>query len=658
MRDRSRTAAVLLLVGCGSGVSPEHFPLSSGTGGGAATETSFDARAFPGPTCEGIESASSAPTQSCAVPAVVIGAAGTVLTPRARGLPTWGFASVIATSDTSRPPGDDLRNAPWVDGDDVSVGFRAPRGGRWRLSARGPGAHRIVATRSCSPPSPGRAWERTFNRSSDSWIATGAELTTEVALELFAERDERFDVVVDGCPRGSRCSFSLRAERLSDLACAAGNPCAETDECFIDRCDAERYVCVSKERLRQIAPGHARAWQEGGTLFVAGIASNWPKHLPPLRRFIRYELLDGSGAVAPHAWASPFTTLTDSRYPPSQVHLYQRSEVRSIRMAFAEREYGPVSGPTTVIAIGAPTRPRPLGASCMPGDAVEPCEPGECSSSGPNAFVCAHPTVRVTEAAGYSQVFDSNGLATTGPIVFVDLVGNELTPEGWSATVRDAMGVELVSGDARCDYSEPRPRTGTRIGCVMRVEPELLGRVASVRLSRTTRGVSLVRDVPVLPVPTVGYGEACGTRGRYPYLQGDVGRCDEGLSCAGGLCAFPEEWLCSGAAISTWAPATFPSTITGATSGNEYSRSCGGTSQLVTELDFVAPDTGTYAFTITGSATATVAVGCSTRGCTIEPAQPLTAGPIALERGSRARVRVSTSATTPTFSVRAERGPP
>lgn len=654
MGHRSRTALALLFVGCGSGVSPEHFPVSSGTGGGAATETSFDSRASPPPACEAIESASSTPTQSCASPTVVIGAAGTVLTPRARGLLTYGFASIIATGDTSHPQGDDLRNAPWVDGDDVSVAFQAPRGGKWRLSARGPGAHRIVATRSCSAPSPNRAWERTFNRSSDSWIATGAELTTEVALELFAERDERFDVVVDGCPRGSRCSFSLRAERLSDLACAAGNPCAENDECFIDRCDAERYSCVSKDRLRQVAPGHARAWKDGGTLFVAGIASNWPKHLPPLRRFIRYELLDGNGTVAPHAWASPFTTLTDGWYPPSQVHLYP-SEVRSIRMSFAESEYGPVSGPTTVIAIGAPTQPRPLGASCVPGDAVEPCEAGECSSSGPNAFVCALPSVRLTEAAGYSQVFDSNGLSTTGPIVFLDLVGNELTPEGWSAVVRDAMGVELVSGEVRCDYSEPRPRSGTRIGCVMRVEPELPGRVSSVRLSRTTLGMSLVRDVPVIAVPTVGYGEACGTRGRFPYLQGEVGRCDEGLRCAGGLCAFPEEWVCSGAAISTWAPATFPSTITGATSGSEYSRSCGGPSQLLTELDFVAPDTGAYAFTITGSATATVAVGCSTRGCT---AQPLSVGPIALERGSRARVRVSTSATTPTFSIRAERSPP
>ena len=638
--------AALLFVGCGMAIgSSSDAGAELEIDGGVEGEVDGGSAMSTVPVCEGIESAARAPAQSCAAPSIMIGV-GTTLTPRARGIETYGVASVIATSDAFHSTGEDVRNAPWVDGDDVSVGFRAPRGGKWRLTARGSGAHRLVATRSCSAPS-SSDWERTFSRSSDSWIMTGAELTTEVSLEVFAERDERFDVVVDGCPRGSRCSFSVRAERLSGLECASGNPCAATDQCFIDRCDAERYACVSKKRLRQISPDAAHAWRDGATIFVVGAAANWPKNLPPLHRFIRFELLDASGAVAPHALGYPSTTITNGRFSASRVHDYARSEVRSVRMSFSDNEYAPVTEPSSVVAIGAPPSPRPLGASCVPGDALGPCEKGECASS---LNACSFPTPRIIEARGVSQVFDGNGLAWNGPMVFMDLVVEGLTPTGWSASVRDVAGAELVSGEVHCDFSEPFSTRGTRLACLIMVPAEMLGRVATVRLAGTWNGVSLTHDVPTQPVPTAGFGEACGTRGRSVYLLGEIGRCDEGLICDQGVCALPRQFLCSGAALSTWAPSVLPSSITGATASKTYSRSCGGTSQVITEFVFVAPETASFTFTITGSATAQVS--CTASGC---GAQPLTGAPVTLERGARVRVGVVTTDATPTFSIRAER---
>jgi hypothetical protein len=650
---RRASAVLLLLVGCGREVASE-----LGTAPGATGESSMNPGTStgtpPGPTCEGIESAAPAPAQLCAIPSVLIGAPGTLATPRVRGLETYGLASVVATSDTFSTLGSDLRNAPWVDGDDVSVGFVAPRGGKWRLSARGIGAHRIVATRSCSTPS-SNEWERAFSRSSDAWITTGAELTTEVSIELFAERGERFDVVVDGCARGSRCSYSLYAERLGGLECAAGNPCAASDHCFIDRCDAERYACVPRARLDQLSPGAARAWRDGTSIFVAGAVANWPKNLPPLHRFIRYELLDAAGAVAPHATSYPSTTITDGRFPPARVHLYPRSEVRSVRMSFSDDEHRPVSDPSSVIVIEGPPTPPALGDRCVPGDTLEPCRSGACVLSVGSHFVCSLPPLRVLEANGYSQVYpDPHGVGSSGPMVFMDVVVETATPSGWSGRARDARGVELAWGEVRCDFSEPFATSGTRLACLFPMAHDQLGRVATLELSGTWNGMSVRHDVPVRRLPTVGYGEPCGSRGRFPYLLGDVGRCDEGLTCLGHSCGFPTKSLCSGAEISTWAPTRFPSTVSGVTSGSTSSRSCGSTSGLNTQLVFVAPEAGRYSFTIDGAATATSSVPCSAPGCF---GQTIFSGPTALDRGTRVRLEVRTTNATPTFSIRAERSP-
>jgi hypothetical protein len=613
-----------------------------------------------GPVCEGIERAIATAPQSCPAPALVLGSPATAVAPRARGVDTFAISSVIARSDGHRASGD-VTGAPWVDGDDATVHFRAARGGRWRITARGVGAHRISATRACSANPAAQRWVRALERPSDAWIVTGPELTTEVALELFAERGERFDLVVDGCARGTACAYDVRAELVGALECAEGNGCGARARCFIDRCDVERYACVSNEALDAIRPASVRAWRERSGIFVAGTAAGWPRNLPPIERAIRYELLDSAGSVAVHALSSPTARLVDGAFAPSQLHLYPRAEVQRVRLSFSATEFSSTRSESALIDVAPAARQLALGEPCEPGYSLERCAEGlVCPRAASGARVCSPPAARIDSAVGYAQTyFDPNGVARSGPMVFIDVLGDQLQLGPWRARVLDRAG-GARTGYAYCDYSEPGPpdaQTAQRYACSVAVEDAaLLPDIARVVLFNERVPSAPEIEASVEPVAVGGLGARCGRMGRSPTAVGEVGRCDEGLACAGNRCVRESlPWLCAGAAVPEWAPTEASSAVTGATTASAYSRGCTHDTGLRAAMDFVARSRGSYTFSVVGSATVRYRTECAAPSCVGDGAIDPTATTLELEEGARVHFTALTTSATPTFTLRVDR---
>lgn len=604
--------------------------------------------------CEPIESAHAPAAQTCAEPAVVLGRASTASAPRAPGVETFAL-TVVAESDARSLAGADARETSWVDGDDATVHFRAPRGGRWRVTARGIGAHRITAQRACSPSAAPSEWQRTLELPAESWPVTGPDVVSTVAIELYAQRDERFDFVVDGCARGTRCSFEVRAERVAELACAPGNACAAGESCFIDRCDSERYACVSAERIDEIVPSRVRAWFDGRTVFVSGTTAGWPRNLPPIQRELRYELLDSSGALAPHATSSPTASIRGGFFGATQTALYPRPEVTKIRVWFAPR-IGRTAR-ASVIADIEPTRAaQPVqGERCEPSSYVYRCADGlACIGDDDGLERCvslAGRATRVRSVTANTQSYrDPNGIAYGGPMVLLNILGESLPTGVVAAKAYDEDGNELTNDGAECVDGDWTAAPVRRFVCAVRMRVETVSRVTRVRLEAP----QIIIDANVTPMPVSAFGGPCGLVGRSPYVLGEIGRCAEGLGCASNRCVLPRSTthLCFGAAPAEWTPVGATSTLTGATRSTVYSRACGSSSALWLSFDFVATSAGRYRFASAGPVTLTVRRYCAGLSC---GGAGIPIDDVELAAGERLHFQVQTTSEAPTYTITATR---
>lgn len=609
-------------------------------------------------TCEPIESAYAPAPQTCAEPAVVLGSAGTLVADRIAGVDTYALANVVAQSDGHTLTGDDVRATSWVDGDDATVHFRAPRGGKWRFTARGVGAFRITARRACAPSEASSTWQRELERSSEAWPVMGPEVSSTVAIERFAQRDERFDLVIDGCERGSRCSFEVRAERVAELACAPGNACGDGDWCFIDRCDSERYACVTQARMNEIVPDRVSARFEGSMVVVSGTTANWPRNLPPIVRALEYELLDASGALAPHASSSPTASIRGGWFPWSQTALYPRPEVAKIRVWFA-----PLVGRTSRRSVVAdiertPSAPLVLGDRCVPTPFTDHCPNGllclQDEQGQDRCLPLAPVQTGVVSMRANAQLYvDSLSPAYNGPRIVVDVVGTRRPAGSWRAKAYDADANELATESVEC-FDGPATTTTSaaasrRFVCVVLLRNDAIERVARVRLEAT----GVVLETNVTSLPESAHGESCGVAGSRPWI-GELARCARGLECSNYRCALPRftEHHCYGAAPSAWTSSGATSTLTGATRSTVYSRSCGGSSGMWLPFDFVATTAGAYRFATSGPVTATAQRYCDGRPCWMDP---VSMDNVVLSAGERLSIRVSATSAAPTYSITATR---
>lgn len=116
------------------------------------------------------------------------------------------------------------------------VRFTAPRGGRWRFTARGAQLWSLVVGPGCAGA--------TMCQGEPS--VRGEFLSGERAVDAQVERGEAVSVDVGGCPAGATCRYELRAQRVGALACdGAATRCAAPRVCAVDACDAERFTCAA-----------------------------------------------------------------------------------------------------------------------------------------------------------------------------------------------------------------------------------------------------------------------------------------------------------------------------------------------------------------------------------------------------------------------------
>lgn len=529
---------------------------------------------------------------------------------------------------------------PWMCGDDARVGFTAPEGGRWRVTASGAQLRTLSAARGCASSSSDDSLGLAFGADyRGPFVATGP-----LTVDIVAQRGERVELVMDGCPRGTGCTYDVRAERIGALTCDVRGTttriCAQGGQhCVLDPCDSRgRFQC---------APDHAPEWEYARVLRVDGAAV--PYLVGRLRddpdavgNYVFWIPLDGSdapiGAPAPHGGA-PVAFGTEVAIPLGNLG----ADAVRVRLDFGLGAQ-PVGTRTLPIE---PLARRAAGEACDEASFVARCADGlRCVPAAPGAgpTCVASTTLDITaltaryDAAGGVMVLDVGGFGTGARV--------------WRADVEllDASGA-TIGREPTASVSGPLEQGPAAFrGSVMLdpwTAPAGLARVR-VRVTDTGYVTSAPVEAAVEPATVVGLGERCSVEQR-----GAVA-CAAGLSCN----VFTER--CEPAPPArpcgmlpwspTWAPPAQAGTyaIDGRTDRSRILECLVTRSASDAPIEFVAPVRGAYTFTMTadgGVSRRALQAACGAEVTCQEatPEQPRAQLDLMLEAGQRVPLTAGTA---------------
>lgn len=588
---------------------PDSTPADAAVGDVAPSRDAVDPpRDAVDPTCP--------PRATFAVPAACAALDELATHPDPSAPNSFAVSALRPTRDTARPA---CASEPWQNRADARVRFTAPTGGTWRFTATGEELWALDVQRDCA----------TSLACSGFPDVHGASASMTLTVDVPVQRGESVALTLDGCPVGAACAYALRAQWIGPLSCdfpgGAMNVCtSDRDACAIDPCDAERFRCVPEAtqriemtRVRALTGaspeqvyfvGRARAPGGDASLRASAdtILGRWTPSSagpPTLGLSVRFgDLVDGEvdffgsydrapgGVTAATVW---FYDGADSAMHPGLTAPIERWS------------------------------PRAVGEPCVPSSFAERCGLGlRCVTEGADRGVCRTPTaIEVTSLRAW--------LDAARETLTLDLAGESLGDEVYlyDVTVLDASGAPLARGDnfnmgARVEAPSNVPfRTTFELtqqfvrndrGEVVRFRvPAGAARVRLVARDAMSRASAPV-EAPVTPVTASPLGGPCDA----PSLG-----CAAGLTCTAdnrsrrARCApTPAPNACGYYRTSpTWAPTTrgMTHTVSGVVHNVGGIVSCyGGRTPRHTTIDFVAPVTGAYAFTLSGLAAMEVRTAC------------------------------------------------
>jgi hypothetical protein len=543
------------------------------------------------------------------------------------------------------------------DGYETVVRFTPPSGGRWRLTAHGDSLRTLSALRECETEAACVPFDQ----------YDGTYVSPTLTLDLLAQRDESYAIVLDGCDRRV-CSFTLTAARIGPLECPAaygdaGRCDPETTRCAIDPCDAERFVCVpappdpSASRPLESATV-LRDRTEGIALVSARFRdlSTGPYEGPT---HVFYEWLAADGSALPPGG------MTMNYFDGVAV-----GGTIGPRMVSVASEAATAERMRLWFGLDPEARDDAIETEVMVwdrGSAGERCEVGSLATQCVYAHRCVAPGTGTTGTcvaserleiasaeAWYSRTASSIRLRIDGlsPGEAVTAMRIELIDE------RGASLIELPLvhvGSSKWDLSMATFEVVTQIQR-WQAEPALMARTATVRLRAITADrESPPREVRIQRAAELESGASC--------VDVDV-TCGEALSCVmrggGAVCepTVPPGPCSLSGHTARWAPpGSGTYTIEGVPRSWGGVTSCGASRTMSpAEALFIAPVSGRYVFESDGLYSFEVMRSCETPACLA--GEPLMRIEIDLGAGERIPIQIlsdrAVEETGERFSLRVE----
>lgn len=538
-----------------------------------------------------------------------------------------------------------------ADGQDAAVRFTAPSGGRWRLTAHGIGLRTLSALHGCEIESACTAFDQ----------YEGPHVAPTLTLDLFAQRDETYAIVLDGCDTRT-CSYTLTAARIGPLECpppTATLPLcdAETTRCAIDPCDAERFVCEPKPP--DAYDGHPI---DAATVLLdpteaIALLSVRLRDLPtgPYEGhvFLFYEWLAADGSeLVPDAPGAMYVDgeAEDGAMAPRLVYFVPPGAAR-VRLWAGLAEDARAGA--IEVGIGMWNRGG-AGEACEVATLSATCERGHrcvAAGAGPTGTCVRSERLEITQAeAYYAPRVPSFRLHVAGltPGEYVSALRVELLDASGTSLIELPL-VHLVGGGD--DLATATFDATTAIE-QWELDPALMARAASLRMRAVTVEAteSAPRDVRIARATELESGASCAE----PSVA-----CGEALSCvlrtAGSFCeptVEPGPCYLDGHTARWAPPGSGTYTIEGVPRDWGGFTSCAATRTMSpAEALFIAPVTGHYVFDTAGLYSFEVMPTCEMPACVSE--EPRVHVEVDLEAGARIPVRfLSDRKSAERFSVR------
>ncbi|MEZ4394388.1 MAG: hypothetical protein R3A48_25220 [Polyangiales bacterium] len=537
----------------------------------------------------------------------------------------FAFDDPAPTRNTARPS---CLGEPWQDRADVRLRFTAPRGGRWRFRATGEELWALDLTRGCATAAACTGFPDVHGP-----FASGAH-----TVDVQVERGETLGVTLDGCPEGVDCRYALRVERVADLACefGLGTPAVcpgEREVCAVNACDPERFECVpvasrspTLTSLRALASASRRQ-----ALYVGRASLGDPSRL---RRgatmFIRW--LDARGAaLAPMGYEGNVVVGLDGSF----ASLGREVPPGAVRGRFWFYDGSRPEGEGAVEAAVERWTPPREGEACATDLLAERCDQGlRCVTDGTSP----RGTCRRASALEVSRVRAWRDDGRGSLRVAVEGFGAGAPVSQLSLEALDDRGSVLASAPRVAAVFAHEPPSGVPFATSIEVSngpnalrPSGIDRsfvvspaMVRLRVAATDTGSRRSEAVEVAVRPTV---------------EAPLGaRCDDpSVACAAGLTCAEQSGAdhprceptrpARGCGIQGWTPTWAPPAAPGEYTVEGVAHAVGGgpscyigRTQRVTAMEFVAPVSGRYAFTLRGLRALGVGTGCEAQTCVVAPA--------------------------------------
>lgn len=499
---------------------------------------------------------------------------------------TYALASVAATADREHPT--TCIADPWQDGSEAVVRFTAPTGGRWRLTARGLPLGVLRASRGCGATGVCAGFAAYH----------GPHVTAELSVDVQAQRGEGFSVLIDGCPAGQSCTYSLRAERVGPLACAFTlddpSPCAAGQVCTINPCDPERFACAPATNDR-LESARVLVDRSSGLGYIVGrlrpIPAGTLRSWAPL---MMINWLRADGADAPR---TDYATLQREGADFAEGPMRVPAEATRARLWLYEGSRPMEAQMADGIVVDLdPWSPRTTGQRCDDARLLERCAEGlRCTAGG-----CVRPPA--LEVTGLRAWRDPSGATLRLRIEGVSL-GETVTQA--TVDLLDPSGATLATLPGRSVLTlQPWPSMvpfASVLSLAGAAELRALPRAARVRVRviDTTSRTSAPFEAPLEATTVVGVGAPC---------------VDVAVSCGAGLFCdtFTSDAHCEPVVetlacrlprhAGVWAPPSSGTwTVEGIARGTGAITSCQA-SRVASHAaaEFVAPTAGRYVFEARG----------------------------------------------------------
>lgn len=260
--------------------------------------------------------------------------------------------------------------AGWATAFDRTVGFTAPRAGRWKFTARG-NLGSLAVRPTCDDVGPDLRCVRRF-----------AEASDPLETELDMQAQESVYLVMDGCPTGTSCVWSLVAREVPRPAngCRDGNTgCSQAEYCRGEPASAS--VCV---------PGQPPVLESAHAYFVPGdtVVRIHATDVDGDATDLQYIARDASGSVVSSAsYARPMADILGAETVSAAFSLHGATDAAQVELTL--RDATGLFSNTLVV----PVEMRPevvLGAACDGLRVDNVCEAGSAClmAAGAAAFSC------------------------------------------------------------------------------------------------------------------------------------------------------------------------------------------------------------------------------------------------------------------------------